>query len=188
MSRIGKRPVEIPKGVTVTIENGVVKVKGAKGELSMPLPNMGYVDTKVAGDGVVVSRRDESREARREQGLVRALIANMVSGVTKTFSKDLDIVGVGYRAEVKGNNLNLSLGYSHPVEFPIPKGIQIVVDKMTHITVSGASKSLVGETAACIRRLRPPEPYKGKGIKYSTETIKRKVGKAAVGTTGAAAK
>lgn len=186
MSRIGKRPVVIPKGVTVTISDGTVKVKGAKGELSIPLPRVYYVETSVAGDEVVVSRKQESRDSRREQGLVRALISNMVDGVTKGFTRELDIVGVGYRAEVKGNTLNLSLGYSHPIEFAIPKGIQIAVEKLTHLTVSGASKSLVGETAACIRRLRPPEPYKGKGVKYTEEKIRRKVGKAAVGTTGAA--
>lgn len=186
MSRIGKKPVVIPKGVTVTISDGIVKVKGAKSELSISLPDLGYVDTSVTGDGVAVSRKFENREARREQGLVRALVSNMVDGVTKGFTKELDIVGVGYRAEVKGHTLNLSLGYSHPVEFAIPKGIQIAVEKMTHLTISGADKSLVGETAACIRRLRPPEPYKGKGVKYTSETITRKVGKAAVGTTGAA--
>ncbi len=181
MSRIGKRPIVIPKGITVSIEDNIVKAKGAKGELTLPLPNMGYVDTVVSNDSIVVTRREDSRQARREQGLVRALIANMVNGLVKGFSKELDIVGVGYKAEVKGKILNVSIGYSHPIEFPIPEGIQITVDKMTHITVSGADKSLVGETAACIRRLRPPEPYKGKGIKYTAEVIKRKVGKAAVG-------
>lgn len=185
MSRIGKRPIEIPQGVNVTLQGLSVKVKGAKGELSMTLPNMGYVDVSMADKNIVVKRKDESREARTEQGLVRALIANMIKGVTEEFKRELDIIGVGYRGEVKGNMLNLSLGYSHPIEFEIPKGIKIAVDKMTHLTVSGADKKLVGETAARIRRLRSPEPYKGKGIKYTDEFIKRKVGKAAVGAGAA---
>lgn len=185
MSRVGKKPIEIPKGVNVTLEGTSLKIKGAKGELSLQLPNLGYVDASVADNNIVVKRKDDSREARTEHGLVRALIANMVKGVTEEFKKELDIVGVGYRGELKGNVLNLSLGYSHPVEFAIPKGIKIAVEKMTHLTISGADKELVGETAARIRRLRSPEPYKGKGIKYTDEVIKRKVGKAAVGAGAA---
>lgn len=187
MSRIGKRPIVIPKGVNVAVEGKQVKVKGPKGELTMPLPEMGYVDVSLEGEQFWVKRREESREASREQGLVRALVANMVKGVTDEFTKELDIVGVGYRSEVKGHTLNITLGYSHPIEFEIPKGIKIAVEKMTHLKVSGADKKLVGETAARIRRLRLPEPYKGKGVKYTGEQIKRKVGKAAVGA-GAGAK
>ncbi len=181
MSRIGKRPVEIPKGVTVTVEGLNIKVKGPKAELETKAPDWGCIEFKVADGNFEVKRKDKSRQARMGQGLIRALVANMVYGVTNGFNKELDIVGVGYRAEVKGSNLMLNLGFSHPVEFAIPKGIEIKVDKQNHLVVSGADKSLVGETAAKIRKIRPPEPYKGKGVKYTDEYIKRKVGKAAVG-------
>ena len=181
MSRIGKRPVIAPSGVKMVLEGNILRVEGPKGKLSMQIPSMSDLETSLKGSEFVVKRLNDSRDARREQGLVRALIANMVGGVTKGYSKELDIVGVGYKAEVKGNTLNLNLGYSHPVAFEIPKGIQIAMDKQTHITISGADKCLVGETAARVRRLRPPEPYKGKGIKYTGEHIRRKVGKAAVG-------
>jgi len=181
MSRIGKRPVVAPAGVKMMLEGKTVRVEGPKGKLSMQIPLTAHLETTLSGSEFAVKRLDDSRDARREQGLVRALVANMVAGVTKGFSKELDIVGVGYKAEVKGSVLNLNLGYSHPIEFEIPKDIQIAMEKQTHITVSGADKCLVGEIAAHLRRLRPPEPYKGKGIKYTAEHIKRKVGKAAVG-------
>ncbi|MFH1874996.1 MAG: 50S ribosomal protein L6 [Pseudomonadota bacterium] len=183
MSRIGKRPVAIPKGVTVSVDGLKINVKGPKAELSTQAPDWGCLEFKITDNGFEVTRKDESRQARMSQGLVRALVANMVNGVVTGFKKELDIVGVGYRAEVKGSNLVLSLGFSHPVEFAIPKGIEIKVDKQTHVVVSGADKSLVGETSARIRKIRPPEPYKGKGVKYSDEYIKRKVGKAAIGAT-----
>jgi large subunit ribosomal protein L6 len=186
MSRIGKRPVVMPKGVTAIIEGGVLRVKGPKGELSLNVTEGRFpaVEIKSADGAISVTRREETGRARAQQGLARSLIQNMVTGVAEGFSRVLDIVGVGYRAEAKGKVLNLSLGRSHPVKFAVPEGIQISVEKQTRLTVSGADKQLVGETAARIRRLRPPEPYKGKGILYAGEVIKRKVGKAAVGTTG----
>ncbi len=188
MSRIGKRPVVAPSGVKIAIADATLKVEGPKGKLEMGIPVKSNVNVAVEGGELKVTRKSDTREARMEQGLIRALAANMVTGVSKGFTKDLDIVGVGYKSEVKGQVLLLNLGYSHPIEFAIPKGIQIAVEKQTHITVSGADKGLVGETAAIIRRYRSPEPYKGKGIKYTAERIRRKVGKAAVGTGAGAAK
>lgn len=186
MSRIGKRPVVLPKGVTAVIEGGVLRVKGPKGELSFNVAEDRFptVEIKLSDGSVTVTRREETKTARAQQGLTRALIQNMVTGVTEGFSRVLDIVGVGYRAEAKGKMLNFSLGRSHPVKFAVPEGIQILVEKQTRVTVSGIDKQLVGETAARIRRLRPPEPYKGKGILYAGEVIKKKVGKAAIGTAG----
>lgn len=181
MSRIGKRPVIVPNGVKVILSGRLLNVEGPKGKLSMDVPGKDNVQVVVEDKQCIVKRASNSKVARQEQGLVRALIANMVTGVTKGFSKELDIVGVGYKAEVKGVILNLNLGYSHPVVFDIPKGIQIAVDKQTHLTITGADKYLVGETAANLRRIRAPEPYKGKGVKYTSEHIRRKVGKAAVG-------
>ncbi len=185
MSRIGKKPVVVPQGVTVKLEAGTLYVKGPKGELSFDVNEHRYGNIKVAVEdsSIAVTRRDEGKLSRTQQGLVRALIQNMVTGVTDTFSKKLELVGVGYRAEMKGSALNLSLGFSHPIDFPLPEGIKIAVDKQTKIVVSGADKRLVGETAARIRKLRPPEPYKGKGIRYEDEVVRRKVGKAA-GVTG----
>lgn len=189
MSRIGKRPVIAPSGVKMALDGKTLKVEGPKGKLEMQIPGKGNVDVSVSGNEFHVKRKDDSREARMEQGLIRALAANMVSGVSEGFSKELDVVGVGYKAETKGQTLLLNLGHSHPIEFAIPKGIQIAVEKQTHIRVSGADKALVGETTAVIRRFRSPEPYKGKGIRYAQEHIRRKVGKAAVGAgVGAAAK
>lgn len=186
MSRIGKRPVIIPKGVAAKIEGEVVFVKGTGGELRLPVGKGRYplVNVTLSDGSIGVTRISDTRQSRTEQGLVRALIQNMVTGVTAGFKQQLEIVGVGYRAEVKGKVLNLSVGYSHPVEFPIPDQIKIDVDKQTRLTVGGIDKQQVGEIAASIRRIRPPEPYKGKGIKYADEIIKRKVGKAAAGTTG----
>jgi len=188
MSRIGKRPVVAPTGVMLHLEGKTLKVEGPKGKLEMKIPGKGNVDVAVSGNEFKVTRKDDSRDARMEQGLVRALAANMVNGVSKGFTRELDIVGVGYKSELKGQILLLNLGYSHPIEFAIPKGIAIAVEKQTHITVSGADRGLVGETAAIIRRYRSPEPYKGKGIRYTGEHIRRKVGKAAVGTGAGAAK
>lgn len=189
MSRIGKRPVVIPKGVTANLDGGVLVVKGPKGELGLKVGNGHYptVETKISDGAIVVSRLEETSLARTEQGLVRALIQNMVTGVEKSYSRTLDIVGVGFKAEAKGKILVLNLGFSHPIEFPIPEGITITVEKQTRLVVHGADKKLVGETAARIRRYRPPEPYKGKGVRYMDEVVKRKVGKAAAGATAAGA-
>ena len=185
MSRIGKRPVVLPKGVTAKIEGGVLSVRGPKGELKLPVGEDVYraVETKAVDGSVAVTRREESRLSRTQQGLVRALIQNMVVGVTEGYTRTLDVVGVGYKAELKGKILNLALGFSHPIDFPLPEGIQVTVDKQTRIVVTGTDKKLVGETAARIRRFRPPEPYKGKGVRYADEYVKRKVGKAAAGAS-----
>lgn len=186
MSRIGKRPVVIPKGVIATINEGVLSVKGPKGGLTFAVGTGSYrcIQTTVTDGAIAVARVEESRLARTQQGLVRALIQNMVTGVVNGYSKTLDVVGVGYKAENKGKVLSLALGLSHPVDFEIPDGIAITVDKQTRIVISGIDKKLVGETAARIRRWRPPEPYKGKGVRYADEIIRRKVGKAAAGTAG----
>jgi large subunit ribosomal protein L6 len=176
MSRIGKRPISIPSKVSVAIDGQSVLVKGPKGELSRILPS--EVEISQEGETVVVKRRDESRSARQRHGLSRTLIANMVEGVSQGFQRKLEIIGVGYRAAVQGKNLNLSMGYSHPVQIEPPDGIQFAVENNTSVTVSGIDKEIVGNTAARIRAVRPPEPYKGKGIRYLGEAVKRKAGKA----------
>lgn len=182
MSRIGRKPVRIPKGVKVEVKNGAVKVTGAKGELSAAIhPD---VTVEVKGEEVLVTRHADLKEQRALHGLFRALIANMVAGVTTGFSRKLELVGVGYRAELKGKVLQLALGYSHPIVFRAPDSIRIEAPTQTNITVSGIDKQLVGLVAAKIRSLRPPEPYKGKGIKYEGEYIRRKAGKTAA-TAGA---
>lgn len=175
MSRIGKLPIEITKGVKLDYSDSVLTVQGPNGKLSrqiMPCVTLDITDTSVT-----VTRNDENNTTRAAHGLTRTLINNMVVGVTKGFQTNLEINGVGYRAEVKGKELVLSLGYSHPVNFLIPDGIAIEVEKMTKMSVKGFDKELVGQTAAKIRSFRPPEPYKGKGIKYADETILRKAGK-----------
>ena len=178
MSRIGKKPIELPKGVEVKQEGNAVTVKGPKGTLSTSL--IPGITVKVENNLVQFARGDEEQKSRALHGLVRALVANNVRGVSEGFKRELDIVGVGYRAEVKGKEVVFQLGYSHPVRFPIPKGIDISVDaKSGHIVISGIDKQKVGQTAAEIRALREPDPYKGKGIKYSDEVIRRKAGKAA---------
>lgn len=176
MSRIGKRPIPIPSKVTVTVEGQSVNVKGPKGELSRILPPEVVIEHE--GDTLVVSRRDESRAARERHGLCRTLIANMVEGVSQGFQKRLEIQGVGYRAQVQGKTLNLSLGFSHPVRFEPPAGIDFVVENNTNVTISGIDKEIVGNIAASIRATRPPEPYKGKGVRYAGEQVRRKAGKA----------
>jgi large subunit ribosomal protein L6 len=176
MSRIGKRPIPVPKNVTVTIDGQSVKVKGPKGELSRVLP--GEVIVAQEGETVTVTRRDESRAARQRHGLSRTLVANMVDGVSQGFSKRLEIQGVGYRAAVQGKNLNLSMGYSHPVNIEPPDGITFAVEGTTNVIISGIDKEIVGNTAAKVRAVRPPEPYKGKGIRYAGEVVRRKAGKA----------
>ncbi len=176
MSRIGKRPVEIPDKVTVTLKGQSVAVKGPKGELSRVLPPEVVLEQQ--DKTIVVTRRDESRNARQRHGLCRTLVANMVEGVSKGFEKKLQIIGVGYRAQVQGKNLVLNVGYSNPVTIEPPEGVQVAVDGNTNVTVSGINKEVVGNTAAQIRAVRPPEPYKGKGIRYEGEYVRRKVGKA----------
>jgi large subunit ribosomal protein L6 len=181
MSRIGRQPINVPSGVTVTIEPEKVTVKGPGGELSERISR----DIKVEqtsgenGDQLVVSRPTDRGEHRALHGLTRTLVANMVVGVTDGFSKNLEIQGVGYRAALKGRDLELALGYSHPVEIKAPEGITFEVPQPTRITVKGASKQVVGEIAAQIRKQRKPEPYKGKGIRYEGEYVARKVGKRA---------
>jgi len=175
MSRIGKLPIEIPSGVKITLDNLIVKVEGPKGTLSRPM--MEGISLVEDNKQILVTRSDDEPRSRSFHGLTRSLVNNMVVGVTKGFETVLDITGVGYRAEVKGEVLTLSLGYSHPINFALPAGISIEVEKMTKVFVRGADKELVGQTAAKIRSFRPPEPYKGKGIKYSDETILRKAGK-----------
>lgn len=175
MSRIGKRPIPVPDKVTVTIEGQTVTVKGPKGELSRTLPP--EVEVLLEGETVIVNRRNESRPARQRHGLCRTLVANMVEGVSQGFVKKLEIQGVGYRAAVQGKILNLAMGYSHPVNIDPPEGISFLVEGTTNVTVSGIDKEVVGNTAARIRAVRPPEPYKGKGIRYAGEIVRRKVGK-----------
>jgi large subunit ribosomal protein L6 len=178
MSRVGKAPVVIAGGVQVTISpTNEVVVKGAKS--SMKVSMRPEVSAKVEGNQIVLTRKDDSSEARSLHGLYRALIQNAMTGVTTGFTKSLDLVGVGYRAAVSGKKLELSLGYSHPIHFQIPEGIEIKVDKQTNISVTGASRELVGQVAAKIRGFRPPEPYLGKGVKYTDEKLRRKEGKSA---------
>ncbi len=177
MSRIGKLPVAIPEGVTVTIEDQTVTVKGSKGELKRTFSPL--VSIKNENGEIHVIRTNEDQDSNAQQGLTRTLIANMVEGVSQGFSKNLELEGVGYRAALKGRDLDLSLGYSHPVVMTPPEGITFEVPDNTHITVRGISKELVGQISAEIRAKRPPEPYKGKGIHYEGERIRRKLGKAA---------
>ncbi len=177
MSRVGKQPVEIPAGVQVTIDGSTVTAKGSKGELTRTFPSM--ITIKQEGDEIIVTRPDDSREARSYHGLVRSLINNMVIGVSQGYSKKLQLVGVGYRATLKGKDLELQLGFSHPVPIKCPEGITFEVPSQSEIIVSGISKEQVGQVAADIRSWRKPEPYKGKGIRYEGEYVRRKAGKAA---------
>jgi large subunit ribosomal protein L6 len=176
MSRIGRKPVTMPKGVSLVQKEGRFIVKGPKGELSKPMPS--GVTIKVEGDHLVVARADDSRENRAKHGLVRAHLANMVKGVTEGWKRELEINGVGYRAEVTGDSVTFALGYSHPIVFKLPKSITAKVEK-NRLTLVSADKDELGQISAKMRELRPPEPYKGKGVKYVEEVIKRKVGKAA---------
>ncbi len=175
MSRIGKKPIPVPKGVQVTLQDGQVEVKGPKGQLSQALPP-GV--TVVLEDGQIVTSVGEAREQRKFHGLGRTLVANAVQGVSEGFKRELDIVGVGYRAEVKGRDVHFALGYSHPVVFPLPQGIDVAIEKQTHVTVTGIDKQLVGQVAANMRSLRKPDPYKQKGVRYTGEVLKKKAGKA----------
>ena len=176
MSRIGKMPVPIPDGVKVDINDSLVKVTGPKGSIARNMPS--EVDLSVGEGMVSVSVEPRYNNASALSGLARSLINGMVTGVSKGFEKSLELVGIGYRAELKGNALHLTLGYSHPIHFELPKGIKAIVDKQTKITLEGIDKQLVGQAAADIRAYYPPEPYKGKGIRYVDEFVKRKAGKA----------
>ncbi len=176
MSRIGKMPVTVPSGVSIDIDGRSVKVKGPKGELNRDFHER--VSIKLDEGDAVVERLDDTRESRALHGLSRALLANMVEGVSEGFKKELEVVGVGYRAALKGRDLEMQLGFSHPVSFAAPEGITFEVPEATKIVITGIDKELVGQVAANIRKIRPPEPYKGKGVRYSGEHIRRKAGKA----------
>jgi len=177
MSRIGKKPVVIPQGVKVQVENGLVRAEGPKGKLSQSLPD-GLI-ARLENNTLVLTREADHRQARALHGTARALVANMVSGVKDGFERKLDIVGIGYRAQMQGKVIQLALGYSHPVIFPLPDGVTAEIEKQVSITLRGADKALLGQTAANLRALRKPDPYKGKGVKYADEVIRRKVGKKA---------
>lgn len=175
MSRIGKKPIPIPKGVTVKVDAGAVEVKGPKGQLRQPLPP-GVI--AAVEDGQLVTRRERDEAALGKfHGLARSLVNNAVLGVTDGWKRELDIVGVGYRAELKGSQIVLALGYSHPVVYDVPKGIEVAIEKQTHITVTGVDRQLVGQVAANLRRLRKPDPYQQKGVRYTGEVLKKKAGK-----------
>jgi large subunit ribosomal protein L6 len=177
MSRIGKLPIAVPKGVTVTVADGIIKVKGPKGELSKKC--VGNIDVKIEGDELKFIPLDEERTTKAFHGLMRALTKNMVTGVTEGFVRKLRIVGVGYRGEAKGNTLILNVGYSHPVEFPLPKGVAGTVSKEGVIEIAGIDNELLGDLAARIRKVRKPDSYAGKGIRYDGETVRIKPGKSA---------
>ncbi len=181
MSRVGRRPIAIPKDVQVSVSGGLVQVQGPKGRLTTPVPP--GIAFEVKGSELVCTRAGEERQERAFHGMARALANNAIRGVTEGFSKELDIVGVGYKAQVEGQKVVFSLGFSHPIEFRIPEGIKIAVEKQTRVTVSGIDRQKVGQVAAEIRGLRRPDPYKQKGIRYVGEVLKKKAGKA--GATGA---
>ncbi len=181
MSRIGRKPIPVPSGVKIALQAGKIDVQGPKGKLSVPLPDGITFEQK---DGVLTALR-ATEDHRALHGLARALVANAVQGVTTGFKKELDIVGVGYRAELKGKLVAFALGKSHPIEFAIPEGIQIAVEKQTHLIVSGPDKGQVGQVSADIRSLRPPDPYKQKGIRITGERLKKKAGKAGAKAGGA---
>ena len=181
MSRIGRKSIAVPAGVTVQADGTSVAVKGPKGTLRIPLPPGIQLEKR---DGHLFFNRETDDQAALH-GLARSLVANAVRGVTQGFEKHLDIVGIGYRAESKGKSVTFTLGFSHPIEFPVPDGVAISVEKQTHLVVSGADRQLVGHVAAEIRGLRPPDPYKNKGIRYTGERLKKKVGKAAAAAGGA---
>ena len=175
MSRIGKKPIPVPKGVTVSVKPEVVEIKGPKGTLTQRIPP--GIMFEVKGAELVATPEREDPALGKFHGLARSLMANAVEGVTNGFKRELDIVGVGYRAEVKGKQVHFALGYSHPVVFEVPAGIDVVVEKLTHVTVTGIDRQLVGQVAANIRQLRKPDPYKQKGVRYTGEVLKKKVGK-----------
>jgi large subunit ribosomal protein L6 len=178
MSRIGKQPIKIPQGVKIAVEGNTVRAEGPKGKLSQPVP-AGLTPKMADGTTLVIERGSEEREVRALHGLARALVANMVTGVKDGFVRKLEIIGIGYRAQLQGKAIQLALGYSHPIVFPLPEGITAEIDKQVSITLRGADKALLGQTAAKLRALRKPDPYKGKGIRYSGEFVRKKVGKKA---------
>ncbi len=175
MSRIGKKPIAVPKGVTVKVSDGAVEVQGPKGKLRQPHP--AGINFELADGHLLAKTTTDDPQLGKFHGLARSLVANAVVGVTEGFKKELDIVGVGYRAELKGKQVIFALGYSHAVVFDVPPGIDVVIDKQTHITVTGVDRQLVGQVAANIRRLRKPDPYKQKGVRYTGEVLKKKAGK-----------
>jgi large subunit ribosomal protein L6 len=176
MSRIGRLPIQLPQGVSLKVGSGFVEVKGPKGDLTTPL--LPGISCKIEDGSAQLSRRSDAKRERAFHGLTRALLANAIKGVTDGFSKNLEIQGIGYRAQLKGSDLELSLGFSHPVLYKVPEGVKVSVDKkLNTITVAGIDRQKVGQVAADIRRLKPPEPYKGKGIRYVGERVRRKVGK-----------
>jgi large subunit ribosomal protein L6 len=177
MSRIGKLPIPIPQGVKIQVEGATVRAEGPKGKLAQAVPT--GLTTRVADGTIFIERAGDDRHVRALHGLARALVANMVTGVKDGFERRLDIVGIGYRAQMQGRNIQLALGYSHPIIFPLPDGVTAEIDKQIAITLRGADKAVLGQTAAKLRALRKPDPYKGKGIKYANEVIRRKVGKKA---------
>jgi len=178
LSRIGKKPITLPKGVEIKIDDSIVTVKGPRGELSQRLP--AEIGLNISDDEILVTRPSDAKKHRAYHGLSRALVANMVEGVTNGFERKLELVGVGYRAQMQGSKLMLTVGYSHPILIDAPEGIDFEVPAVTRITVKGIDKQLVGNTAAHIRAIRKPEPYKGKGIKYENEVIRRKAGKSGI--------
>lgn len=175
MSRIGKKPIALPQGVNVDIKDGMVSVQGPKGSLSRPLLEGIQVDMKEGA--LAIKRANDTKRVRSYHGLMRTLVANMVDGVSKGFEKKLEIVGIGYRSELQGNSIVLYLGYSHPINFPLPAGISADIEKQTIVTIKGIDKELVGQVSAKIRDLRRPDPYKGKGVKYAGEVLRKKAGK-----------
>jgi large subunit ribosomal protein L6 len=175
MSRIGKKPIELPKGVKLELKDGIVSVQGPKGQLERPL--LAGLELEMTDGQVLVKRLSDDKRSRSYHGLMRTLVANMVDGVSKGFEKKLEIVGIGYRSELKGTMLVLYLGYSHPIEFPLPEGISAEVEKQTQVTIKGINKELVGQISAKIRDLRKPDSYKGKGVKYANEVLRKKAGK-----------
>ena len=177
MSRIGRKPVSIPQGVKLNLDGAVVRAEGPKGKLSQPIP--AGLSAKIENNQLVISRSGEDRKVRALHGLARALMANMVTGVKDGFERKLEIVGIGYRAQLQGRAIQLALGYSHPVIFPLPEGVTAEIDRQVSITLRGADKAILGQTAAKLRALREPDPYKGKGIRYANEVVRRKVGKKA---------
>lgn len=177
MSRIGKKPISIPSGVKVQVDGRTVRAEGPRGKLAQSVPE--GLSAAVENNHVVITRAADHRTARALHGLARSLVANMVTGVHTGFERKLEIVGIGYRAQLQGRNIQLALGYSHPVVFALPEGVTAEIDKQTQITLRGPDKALLGQTAAKLRTLRKPDPYKGKGIKYVDEVIRRKVGKKA---------
>jgi large subunit ribosomal protein L6 len=175
MSRIGKKPIALPQGVKVDLKDGMVLVEGPKGSLSRPL--LEGIQLDMAEGSLLVKRANDTKRVRSYHGLMRTLVANMVDGVSKGFEKKLETVGIGYRSEMQGNSIVLYLGYSHPINFPLPSGISADIEKQTVVTIKGIDKELVGQVSAKIRDLRRPDPYKGKGVKYAGEVLRKKAGK-----------